>query len=141
MYNNDPHVLYEPCNVKFIVKTRYHIIVSFYRCDYNVEFFHYVERFPKYSAGGVQLDGHERLGRRVHVLYIRQSAGVCVGELRRAETFRLAVAHSVSEQRPRLQTNHASKVSLPTSSNVPNTFTSTYVYDILTRRSKLGVTV
>lgn len=44
---------------------------SLTRCDDNVEFFHYVQRFPKYTTGRVQFNGDERVGRRLYVFYLR----------------------------------------------------------------------
>lgn len=69
----------------------------YFRCNYNVEFFHYIERFPKYSASGIKFNSHERLGWRVYVLYIRQFIGVCVSKLRGTKTFRLAVTNCIPE--------------------------------------------
>lgn len=83
-----------------------------YRCDNNVEFFHYIEWFPKYSASGIEFNGYERLGRRMHVLHLRQFVGIRLGELRRTKTFGLAVAHYASEQRSRLQTYITGKMNI-----------------------------
>lgn len=55
---------------------------SVYRCNNNVEFFHDIERFSVDAAGGVEPDGDERVGRRVHVLHLRLAAGVRVRQLR-----------------------------------------------------------
>lgn len=70
-------------------------ILIYFRRNYNVEFFHYIERFPKYSASGIKFNSNERLGWRMYVLYIRQFIRVRVSKLRGAKTFRLAVAHCI----------------------------------------------
>lgn len=52
------------------------------RCDDHVEFFHHVQRFPKYTSGRVQFDGDERVGRSLHVLHLRVPPRVRLRQLR-----------------------------------------------------------
>lgn len=53
-----------------------------HRCHNHVEFFHDIKWFPFHPASGIQSNGHERVGRRVYVLYIRISTRVRVCQLR-----------------------------------------------------------
>lgn len=53
-----------------------------YRCNDNVEFFHYIERVSVHPACGVESYGHERVGRGVHVFHLRVTARVRMRELR-----------------------------------------------------------
>lgn len=46
------------------------------RRDNNVEFLYYLERFPQHPARCVKFDGDERVGWRMHVLYLRLFTGV-----------------------------------------------------------------
>lgn len=55
------------------------------RCDDDAQLFHDVERLPVDAAGRLEPDGHERLGRGVHVLHLRESPGVRVRQLRGQE--------------------------------------------------------
>lgn len=62
------------------------LLLSVDRCDDNAQLLHNVERFPVDVARRVEPDCHECVGRRVHVLHLRQSARVRLRELRRPET-------------------------------------------------------
>lgn len=53
------------------------------RCDDDAQLLHDVERFPVDAARRVKLNCHERVGRRVYVLHLRQLARVRLRELRR----------------------------------------------------------
>lgn len=51
------------------------------RGDYDAQFFHHLQRFPVHPTCGVQPNGHECMGRGVHVFYLRVPVRVCVREL------------------------------------------------------------
>lgn len=71
--------------VKWMMKLSWIIVNSAYRCYNNVELFHNIERVSVDITGRVELDCHERMGRRVYVLYLRFPAGVRVRQLRGQE--------------------------------------------------------
>lgn len=52
-----------------------------HRRHYYAQFLHYLERFSKHIAGGVQSDRNERVGRRLYVLHLRIAAGVRLCQL------------------------------------------------------------
>lgn len=56
-----------------------------YRCNDDVELFHNIEWIQIDTASGLQFNSNERLGRGVHVFYIRVTPRVRVCELRRSE--------------------------------------------------------
>nr|WBV79777.1 glutamate-gated chloride channel B [Thrips tabaci] len=53
--------------------------------DDNAQLFHHFQRFPVDAARRVQPHGHERVGRRVHVLHLRVASRVCGRQLRGQE--------------------------------------------------------
>lgn len=55
------------------------------RCNDNAEFLHNVERVQIHAASRLQPDRHERLGRGLHVLYLRQSTRIRLRKLRGQE--------------------------------------------------------
>lgn len=59
--------------------------VFFTRGDYDAQLFHHLQRFPVHPTCGVQPNGDERMGRGVHVFYLRIPVRVCVCELRGTE--------------------------------------------------------
>lgn len=52
------------------------------RCDDDAQLLHDIERFPLYAARRVKFNCHERVGRRVYVLHLRQFARIRLRELR-----------------------------------------------------------
>lgn len=54
------------------------------RCDDDAQLLHDVERLPVDAARRVEPNCHERVGRRVYVLHLRQLARVRLRELRRS---------------------------------------------------------
>lgn len=58
----------------------------YYRCNNDAQLFHHVEWLPGNAARRFELDCHERVGRRVHVLHLRESSRVRLRELRRPQT-------------------------------------------------------
>lgn len=61
------------------------VLCSLYRCNNNVEFFHNIEWVQIDTAGRVEPDGDERVGRRVHVFYLCVVTRVRVRQLRGEE--------------------------------------------------------
>lgn len=58
----------------------------YFRCNNDAQLFHHVEWLPGNAARRFELDCHERVGRRVHVLHLRESSRVRLRELRRPQT-------------------------------------------------------
>lgn len=57
-----------------------------FRCNNDAQLFHHVEWLPGNAARRFEPDCHERVGRRVHVLHLRESSRVRLRELRRSQT-------------------------------------------------------
>lgn len=57
----------------------------FFRCNNDAQLFHHVEWLPGDAARRFEPDCHERVGRRVHVLHLRESSRVRLRELRRPQ--------------------------------------------------------
>lgn len=75
--NHNGHIQLEKYNCYF---------QSYFRCNNDAQLFHHVEWLPGNAARRFELDCHERMGRRMHVLHLRESSRVRLCELRWSQT-------------------------------------------------------